>query len=223
MVLQLILLHLETPWGHGSQDTKFPNQNSNGEFTLTIDELDKYFQTYFCMKLQIQLRFSLFIKISMINCVLYTKLSPGIITYLSIRSFIRENRVKWLTPTPTLYPKKVYDVIIIAGHAGCEAVLASARLGCSTLVVTINLIPLPGCHVTLLLWPKQGNLLEKLILAAGNGSNWWNPSVNRMPNSSLCPPNSRSNATRNVTVLSWRNGWWNSDGWRLIIVARHCR
>lgn len=37
------------------------------------------------------------------------------------------------------YPK-VYEVIVIgAGHAGCEAALAAARMGCQTLVVTLNL------------------------------------------------------------------------------------
>ncbi|MEW6443618.1 MAG: tRNA uridine-5-carboxymethylaminomethyl(34) synthesis enzyme MnmG [bacterium] len=34
----------------------------------------------------------------------------------------------------------LYDVIVIgAGHAGCEAALAAARMGCSTLVLTANL------------------------------------------------------------------------------------
>ena len=35
---------------------------------------------------------------------------------------------------------KSYDVVVIgAGHAGCEAALAAARLGCATALVTINL------------------------------------------------------------------------------------
>ncbi|MGL6293579.1 FAD-dependent oxidoreductase, partial [Eubacterium aggregans] len=38
------------------------------------------------------------------------------------------------------YKSGDYDVIVIgAGHAGCEAALASVRLGWSTLLLTINL------------------------------------------------------------------------------------
>lgn len=45
--------------------------------------------------------------------------------------------------------KKFYDLIVVgAGHAGCEAALASARLGLKTLVLTINLdkIALMPCN-----------------------------------------------------------------------------
>jgi len=40
---------------------------------------------------------------------------------------------------PDLYPKKYGVIVAGAGHAGCEAALAAARMGISTLLVTQNL------------------------------------------------------------------------------------
>ncbi len=41
---------------------------------------------------------------------------------------------------PEEYAAGNYDVIVIgAGHAGCEAALAAARMGCQTLLITLNL------------------------------------------------------------------------------------
>lgn len=48
-----------------------------------------------------------------------------------------------------MYHAGVYDIIVVgAGHAGCEAALAAARMGCKTLVITLNMdsIALMPCN-----------------------------------------------------------------------------
>ncbi|TDT50492.1 tRNA uridine-5-carboxymethylaminomethyl(34) synthesis enzyme MnmG [Fonticella tunisiensis] len=48
-----------------------------------------------------------------------------------------------------MYKAGSYDVVVVgAGHAGCEAALAAARMGCKTLVITLNLdnIALMPCN-----------------------------------------------------------------------------
>jgi tRNA uridine 5-carboxymethylaminomethyl modification enzyme len=54
-----------------------------------------------------------------------------------------------LESLPSMKRERTYDVIVVgAGHAGCEAALAAARMDCSTLLVTQNLdtIGLMSCN-----------------------------------------------------------------------------
>ncbi|MGH7910022.1 MAG: FAD-dependent oxidoreductase, partial [Thermodesulfobacteriota bacterium] len=46
------------------------------------------------------------------------------------------------------YPKKYQVIVIGAGHSGCEAVLAAARMGCKSLMLTANIdtIGLMSCN-----------------------------------------------------------------------------
>ncbi len=66
-------------------------------------------------------------------------------------------------------PVKNYDVIVVgAGHAGCEAALASARMGCSTLLVTMNLdsIALMPCNPSMG-GPAKGHLIREIDALGG--------------------------------------------------------
>lgn len=45
--------------------------------------------------------------------------------------------------------KEYFDIIVVgAGHAGCEAALAAARLGLKTALLPYHLTVLPICHAT---------------------------------------------------------------------------
>src|SRR5690554_7837534 len=62
-----------------------------------------------------------------------------------------------------------YEIIVIgAGHAGCEAALAAARLGCKTLLLTINLdaIALMPCNPAIG-GPAKGHLVREIDALGG--------------------------------------------------------
>lgn len=69
----------------------------------------------------------------------------------------------------TEYYAGEYEVVVIgAGHAGCEAALACARLGLSTLVTAINLdsIAMMACNPSIG-GPAKGNLVRELDALGG--------------------------------------------------------
>lgn len=62
-----------------------------------------------------------------------------------------------------------YDVIVVgAGHAGCEAALASSRMGCDTLLITLNLdqIALLPCNPAVG-GPAKGHLVREIDALGG--------------------------------------------------------
>ena len=62
-----------------------------------------------------------------------------------------------------------YDVIVIgSGHSGCEAALAAARIGCTTLLATLNLdnIALMPCNPSVG-GPAKGHLVRELDALGG--------------------------------------------------------
>ncbi|WP_019120836.1 tRNA uridine-5-carboxymethylaminomethyl(34) synthesis enzyme MnmG [Brevibacillus massiliensis] len=67
------------------------------------------------------------------------------------------------------YEAGEYDVIVIgAGHAGCEAALAAARMGCSTLLLTINLdaVAFMPCNPSIG-GPAKGHVVREIDALGG--------------------------------------------------------
>src|SRR6202790_1412078 len=80
-----------------------------------------------------------------------------------------ENTVESTSFPPEQVTRGDYDVIVVgAGHAGCEAALASARMGRKTLLLTMNLdsVALMPCNPSMG-GPAKGHLIKEIDALGG--------------------------------------------------------
>src|SRR5256886_16734317 len=84
-------------------------------------------------------------------------------------SLIMSNETERNTLPPEQVVRGIYEVIVVgAGHAGCEAALASARMGRKTLLLTMNLdsVALMPCNPSMG-GPAQGHLIKEIDALGG--------------------------------------------------------
>src|SRR6266567_5027317 len=82
---------------------------------------------------------------------------------------IMENNVESKAIPPEEIVRGTYEVIVVgAGHAGCEAALASARMGRKTLLLTMNLdsVALMPCNPSMG-GPAKGHLIKEIDALGG--------------------------------------------------------
>src|SRR3989475_10311225 len=84
-------------------------------------------------------------------------------------SLIMSNETERNTLPPEQVVRGIYEVIVVgAGHAGCEAALASARMGRKTLLLTMNLdsVALMPCNPSMG-GPAKGHLIKEIDALGG--------------------------------------------------------
>src|SRR3989440_6923946 len=86
-----------------------------------------------------------------------------------LRLQMDNNNIENPSIPPDHLVRGTYDVIVVgAGHAGCEAALACARMGCKTLLLTMNLdsIALMPCNPSMG-GPAKGHLIKEIDALGG--------------------------------------------------------
>ena len=87
---------------------------------------------------------------------------------------------------PYIHPKR-YDVIVVgAGHAGVEAALAAARMGCQTLLLTIN----ADTHLVMCNYHRPDDEKRMIVLLREDDYDSWldAPPERSMDFMRACPP-----------------------------------